>query len=172
MEGVATSMATNVQSVKESVAINREIANTQKRVSELQSRAYLAVVFEGMVPQNLAAGIRFEPRIRIVNQGHSPAHSIRFSVVADTLPFPLDDDFGFTLPVEMSGYSSVINPGLHKMISAVVPQLYSDAEAEQISIGVERRVTTWGIVKYKDAFKSTELFGLDLPTTYLERTNG
>lgn len=152
MEGVSISMATNVESVRESVGINREIADRQKLITELQSRAYLTMLFEGMVPQNPSIGIRFEPRIRIENRGNTPARDIRFSVVADVLPFPLRDDFTFPLPTNLAGHSSVIGPGLHKIISAVVPKLYTETEASQISIGVGQRIATWGIVRYRDAF--------------------
>lgn len=61
MEGIAESMATNVGSVRETVAINREIADRRKLVTELQSRAYLTVVFDVMVPQSIATELRFEP---------------------------------------------------------------------------------------------------------------
>jgi hypothetical protein len=152
MEGVSISMASNVESVRESVGINREIADRQKLITELQSRAYLTILFEALVPQNPSTGIRFQPRMRIENRGNTPAHDIRFSIVADVLPFPLRDDFTFPLPTDTAGHSSVIGPGLNKMISAVVPKLYPDTEATQISIGVGQRIATWGIVKYRDAF--------------------
>jgi hypothetical protein len=162
MEGVAASMATNTESVKKSVAISREIADTQKLVTELQSRAYLAILFEGMVPQDVSTGIRFEPRIRIENRGTTPAREIRFAMFADVQPFPLREDFAFPLPTQETGFSSVIGPGLHKIINAVVPKLYSETEANQIIDGVGQRIVSWGIVRYKDAFQIARIvrFGL------------
>lgn len=152
MEGIATSMAASVESVKESVQITREMADRQKLITELQSRAYLAVLFDGMVPQNIETGVRFEPRMRIENRGNTPASNIRFSVVVDVLPFPLNDDFVFPLPIEMLGHSSVIGPGLHKIISGVVPILYEEPEGTKISNGVGKRIVLWGLITYRDAF--------------------
>jgi hypothetical protein len=152
MEQIAESMAISVESVRQSVAINREIADRQKLVSELQSRAYLTIVFLGVVPQNTATKVRFEPRMNIDNRGNTPAYNIRFAAFADVLPFPLRDDFKFPLPPELFRHSSAIGPGLHKMISAVVPKLYPEAEADQIASGVGQRIVAWGIVKYQDAF--------------------
>jgi hypothetical protein len=100
MERIAESMADSVESVRESVGISREIADRQKLITELQSRAYLTILFEGMVPQNTATKIRFEPRLRIENRGNTPARNIRFAMVADIFPFPLRDDFPFPLPTE------------------------------------------------------------------------
>ncbi len=152
MEQVSESLALNAKSVGESVGITREIADRQRLITELQSRAYLLVLFEGMVPQNIAANVKFEPRIRIENKGGTPAHNIRFAIRADVLSFPLRDDFTFPLPTDEFAYSSAIGPGLHKIIFAVVPNIYAEAEAEQIASGLGRRVVTWGIVKYEDAF--------------------
>jgi hypothetical protein len=152
MERTAESMAASVKFVRETVEINREIADRQELVAELQSRAYLTIVFEGVAPQNIETGFRFEPRVRIENRGNTPAHTIRFAAFADVIPFPLPDDFRFSLPTELPGHSATIGPGLHKIVSAVVPKLYPAAEANQIASGEGQRIIAWGIVKYQDAF--------------------
>ncbi len=151
MERISDSMAQSVQSVETSVGINREIADRQKLITELQSRAYVTILFDGMVPQNPDTNIRFEPMFRILNQGNTPAYNIGFAIVADVLPFPLRDDVAFALPAAMR-HSSFIASGQHKIISAVVPKLYPEPEARQIRIGVGQRIVTWGIVNYEDAF--------------------
>ena len=69
------------------------------------------------------------------------------------VPFPLGDDFSFSLPTELTGYSSSIGPTMHKIIGAVVPEIYTEPDGAEISLGVQRRVVAWGIVKYDDAFK-------------------
>jgi hypothetical protein len=150
MQNIAISMATSVQSVKESVAINREIADRQKLITELQSRAYLTMVFDGVVPQGPSA--IFESVIRILNQGNTPAYNIEFAMVADVLPFPLNDDFAFPLPPQRR-FSSPIGPAQHKIISAMVAKRYSELEVEQIVKGIDQRLVAWGIVSYEDAFK-------------------
>jgi len=153
MENVATSMAESAESVRTSVAINREIADTQKLVTELQSRAYLVAIFAAMTPQNDTTNIRFQPHIQIENRGNTPAYDVRFSISADVAAFPLRDEFTFALPPQPLGHSSAIGPGLHKLISGVVPKIYPKVEADQVCMGVGQRVIAWGIVKYRDAFK-------------------
>ena len=152
MEGISVSMASNVESVRESVGITREIADRQKLISELQSRAYLATVFEVVLSQNIATGFKFEVRHKIINQGHTPAHNIRYSMFADVQSFPLSDNFSFPLPAEVSGHCSDIGPGLHKIIAGVVSTVYSETEEEQIKLGARQRIVSWGMITYQDAF--------------------
>ena len=79
METIAESLLANAESVRASVAITREIADRQKLITELQSRAYLTVGFDSLVPQNSETKVRFEPRMRLENRGNTPARSVRFS---------------------------------------------------------------------------------------------
>lgn len=150
MEGVATSMALNVEAVKQSVGISREIADRQELVTELASRAYLTMVFGAMTPQDEANGVRFQPHIQIVNRGNTPAYNIRFHIASGVVPFPVRDDFVFPLPNELTGHASPIGPGLHKIIASVVPEVYPNDD--EIKLGVSTRVIAWGIVRYQDAF--------------------
>lgn len=161
MERISESMANSTESVRESVNISRDIADRQKLITELQSRGYLTIAFESMVPQNPAAGLRFAPHMRLENRGSTPAYNIRFATSADVLPFPLADDFAFPLPAEPPYHSGTIGPGLHKILSAVVPKQYTDTEAGQIESGSGQRIVAWGIVKYQDAFtiERSLLFG-------------
>lgn len=152
MEGVATSMSTNAESVKTSVAISREIADRQKLVTELTSRAYLSVLFSAMVPQNLQTRVRYEPRMTILNNGQTPAYNVNFRIAADVMPFPLRPGFEFPLPPATNNINS-LGPHLTKIISAVVPRLYAPLEVQQITDGVNQRIYVWGIVTYIDAFK-------------------
>jgi hypothetical protein len=151
MEGVAASMAENVENVKESVEISREIADRQKQITELQSRPFLAVTFLGVVPQDPKTGIRFEPRMTLINLGNTPAYNVKFCTSADVLPFPLPSDFAFPLPPP-NRTSSFIAPRLTKILAAVVPKIYSVVEAKQIAGGAGQRIFMWGYVTYDDAF--------------------
>ena len=153
MEGVAASMVANTESLRESVGISRRIANRQEFISELQSRAYLSVEFLGMVPQNTATGMRFEPRRTIVNRGNTPAYKVKVVARADVVPFPVRDDYPFDLPaIEEEGAGSIIASTLTKIVSAVVPDIYPDAEVTRIKAGGEIRILMWGKVTYEDAF--------------------
>jgi hypothetical protein len=111
MERVAKAMAQNAESVKTSVAMQREIADRQKLVTELQSRAYLSIVLVGVVPQNSDTGYRYEPRLGIVNNGSTPAYDVSFRASSDLCHFPLPPDFAFPLPEAIPSRSiSVIGP--------------------------------------------------------------
>lgn len=87
MGRIADAMNQSVESVRISVGISREIADRQKLITELQSRAYITILFEGMIAQNPDTGVRFEPVLRIHNQGNTPAYNIGFAMLADVLPF-------------------------------------------------------------------------------------
>jgi hypothetical protein len=152
MESVAKSMASNAESVKESLATNKQIAERQKLITELQSRAYLSVTFLGLVPQDATTGIRFEPRVNLVNLGNTPAYNVRFTVVADVLPFPIRDDFTYQLPTTLTS-PTTLGPRLEKVITAVVPKMYPPIEEQQIRNGAGQRIVIWGRVEYEDAFK-------------------
>jgi hypothetical protein len=151
MERVAESLAANAESVKISVQTTKDIADRQKLIGELQSRAYLSVVFGEMITQQ--PPLRFEPKLLIINNGLTPASKVSFRIAADVMPFPLADDFGFPLPgVHPQASIGIIGPRLNKIISAVVPKLYPDIEAHQIMTGVGQRIYVWGEVTYEDAF--------------------
>jgi hypothetical protein len=163
MEGVAQSMAGNVASVRETVSINREIADRQKLISELQSRAYLSVDFLGMVPQNARTGMRFEPRFTVTNKGNTPACKVKVIAQADLVQMRLLNDFRFHLPeFPQENPGSIIASGSQKISSAVVPILYADQEVTRIKAGAEVRLAMWGKVSYEDAFGIARfvMFGL------------
>ena len=61
-------------------------------------------------------------------------------------------DITFPVPTEPGGYSSTIGPGLHKIISAVVPKSYEEDESSRIALGQGKIIAGWGIVRYEDMF--------------------
>jgi hypothetical protein len=155
MEGVAASMAVNVESVKESVGINRDIANTQKLVTELQSRPYLYAAFEAALFQD--ANHVFEVRATLHNRGNTPAYDVTFRAAAGIIPAPVPGDFGFPLPDNSAGASvSVLAPGTHKLIARSVPGRADDDEVDSIKYGTGPQcLAMWGVVKYRDAFEKS-----------------
>ncbi len=70
MDAIAVSMAISVESIKQSVQISKDIANQQKLVGELQSRAYLSVQFEDAIYQD--ATHVFEGIAVVVNRAILP----------------------------------------------------------------------------------------------------
>jgi hypothetical protein len=176
MEGIAGSMATNVASVKESVGISREIADGQREIAdrqrlitELQSRAYLSVEHLGMVPQNAGTGLRFEPRAAIVNKGNTPAYKVKYSARAEVVPFPPPSDYVFNLPrIPEEGIGGFIPSTLNRIMSAVVPEIYSDPELAKIKASVETRIVMWGRVTYEDAFGIARFVNFGLSYVFFE----
>jgi uncharacterized protein YoxC len=153
MEGISESMASNVESVRESVGISREIANVQKLATELQSRAYLSAFFNNAIFQD--ANHVFEVEAILRNHGNTPAYDVTFRAVAQIVPVPLPEDFAFPLPDETGGTSvSLMAPGTTKLIVRPLPAKVPDDQVEAIKRGVPPQcLTMWGIVEYQDAFK-------------------
>ena len=153
MEEVAGSMAVNADSVKESVRINREIADVQKLATTLQSRAYLSAFFNAAKFQD--ANHVFEVQAALRNHGNTPAYDVTFRAVAQIVPAPLPEDFGFPLPDETAGTSvSLMAPGATKLIMRSVSGKVPDDQVAAIKRGDPPRcLAIWGIVKYRDAFE-------------------
>ena len=155
MEGIAESMASNVESVRESVGISREIADTQKLVTELQSRAYLSVAFNTALFQD--ANHVFEVQAIMHNRGNTPAYDVTFSAVAGIIAAPIPDDFEFPLPDNSAGASvSFLAPGTHKLITRSVLGRVHDDEVNSIKRDTPPRcLAMWGVVRYRDAFEKS-----------------
>lgn len=155
MEQVSEALAQTAASAAENTQLVREMSERQARIAALQSRAYLSVQFGTVIPQDNNTGYRFEPRMLIINNGHTPAYRVRHRIASNVLPFPsLPTDFEFPLP-ETHPKASIgtLGPEQRFIIQAVVPHLCSDAEIAQIRNGIDRRIYVWGTVLYEDAFR-------------------
>jgi hypothetical protein len=134
MERIADSMAVSVESVKTSIGINREIADTQKLVTELQSRPYLSAAFDTAIFQD--ANHVFEVRAILRNHGNTPAYDVTFRAVAQIVNVPLPEDFPFYLPNDTAGASvSLIAPGAIKLVTRGVSERVPDDQIESIKRG-------------------------------------
>jgi hypothetical protein len=155
MEGISTSMASSVQSARESVGITREIADRQKTIMELGGRAYLSAGFNASIYQD--ANHVFEATAFLVNRGSTPAYDVTFRASVDILPFPIPENFDFPLPEETAGTSvSLIAPGLMKTFTRPLSRKVPDDEVDAIKRGGPPQCfLMWGIVKYRDAFKES-----------------
>jgi hypothetical protein len=156
MEGIAESMAANVESVRVSLGISREIADMQKLATELHSRAYLSAIFTAAGYQD--ANHVFEVQAALRNHGNTPAYDVTFRAVAELLPVPIPDDFAFPLPDDTAGPSvSLMAPGITKLITRRVPGKVPDDQVEDIKRGrTPRCLAMWGVVKYRDAFNKND----------------
>jgi hypothetical protein len=155
MEGIAESMASNVDSVRISVDISREVADMQKLATELHGRAYLSAVFNAAKYQD--ADHVFDVEAAFKNHGNTPAYDVTFRAVAQIVPMPLPEDFAFPLPTETAVPSvSLMAPGITKFITRSVSGKVPDDQVEDIKRGrAPRCLAMWGVVKYRDAFNKT-----------------
>ena len=154
MNKVAGSLKINADKIIESVELNKEIAERQKLVGELQTRAYVAVNYIGIVPQNIETGYRFEPRLQIISSGITPAYKLSHRTAADILDFPLPADFVFPLDSGDENPSiGMLGPRNSFIISAAAPRLYSLDEIQEFQAGVKKRIFVWGRLTYEDAFQ-------------------
>jgi hypothetical protein len=155
MEGVAASMSSNAESVRQSVAISEEIATTQRLAIELQGRAYLSVFFEEAMYQDI--NHVFEVSAVIKNYGNTPAYDVGFKAVAQVVPMPLPEEFAYPLPDNSAATSvSLIAPGTTKTITRAVSGRVSDNKVEAIKrASPPQCLAMWGIVNYRDAFNKT-----------------
>jgi hypothetical protein len=152
MEGVATSMSKNVESLKDTIAINRRIADRQKLVSEMQLRAYISVVIGAAVYQERGKKIRFEGRPLLVNQGGTPARKVIHVTNVGIFPVPLPKGFEFpNLGKEPAG-ESMIGPQQNRTLSAILDDYVADDSVEKIKRADGRGLYVWGHINYVDAF--------------------
>lgn len=151
MEGIAESMALSVTSVRDSVAISRDIAERQKLVTELAGRAYLTVAFDSAIYQDETH--IFEAIANVSNRGSTPAYEVTFRAASAIVEFPIADEFTFPLSEANAGHSvSIIGPGMNKILRRAVDGRVPDEEVASIKAGGPRCLLMWGVVDYRDAF--------------------
>lgn len=155
MEEVSESLAISAESVKVSVAISREIADRQKLVTELQSRAYLSAIFQEAIFQDDSHN--FGSLVLFRNHGNTPAYDVTFKAAAQILPFPVPDDFQFPLDDGTAAASvSLMAPGITKTIRRNVPARVPENQIDSIKRGGPPMcLAMWGSATYRDAFKET-----------------
>jgi len=160
LDDVAKAMALNAEQLQETIGVNHEnlatskrIADQQEKIGALQTRAYLAVAYITVVPQNNNTLYRFEPRMQLTSSGSTPAYKVSSRAVSAVLSHPLPDDFPFPIPdaTPIDGLG-MLGPRNGFILSAPAPQMYSDLEIAEIKNGSRSRLYVWGIVDYEDAF--------------------
>lgn len=172
MEGVAQSLEVSTASNAASVSISREIADRQKLVTELGSRAYLSVVFNAAAYQD--ADHRFEGQIVVGNRGNTPAYDVTVKATVGIVQSPIPDDFEFPLTDrDLSGSVSFIAPGLSKMITRAFRDRVAEADVAGIKSGAGPRCfAMWGIVDYKDAFNEPRFVKFAFSMSWLDWAPG
>ncbi len=154
--GESARAASAMEEVAEAVAISAKAATESvaniKDVTARQLRAYLVANFGAVVPQDRNANYHFGVRILLVNTGNTPAYNTSFKAKADIVPFPLPDDFSFTLPETPVASASTLGPHQNFIMSGILDRMVSDEEITEISTGPNKRLFIWGTATYEDAF--------------------
>ena len=178
MESLATSMSENVARLKETVEINKGIADAQK----LQLRAYVSVKIGKASFQDCANNVHFSGGVTIVNTASTPAQKLRYQVRVGILPNPLPSptDFELLLP-KKAGDDGLLPPYADRDIPGGQIEFMPDNEVADIKRGIGRGVFIWGKISYEDTvgigFHETEFCHLltwlpPHPTTGVEPVYG
>jgi hypothetical protein len=145
MEGVAAG-------INESGTNTRELFATQRQFAKLQLRPYLSVVEPGFVAQNTEHNLFAGIQINVLNTGHSPALNFRVAARVKILPFPLPEDFDFTIPRGEIIPSGHINPGQRFFVRRNLDRRMPDDEVRDIMAGEGRRLYIYGTIFFIDSF--------------------
>lgn len=150
MEGVAESMARNVEHVVKSVEIMSDNADVQREFGMMNMRAYIDILIGDAVYQT--DHTVFEAAPYMTNSGNTPARKVRWKIAADVLPVPLPDDFAFPLGDESIGENTIgsLKGG---SFSATIKRRVPDSEVAAIKAGDGQALYCWGVVSYIDMFK-------------------
>src|SRR5260370_15150258 len=118
-----------------------------------QQRDYLCVNFATAAFQNRETTLRFEVRLVLINVGLTPGYKVSYKARADVLPFPLPDDFDFSLPDILTGSETTLGGfGQNLILSAIVDRIYSEEEEAEIKAGSNKRLYIFGTANYEDAY--------------------
>lgn len=97
--------------------------------------------------------VRFEGKPSLVNTGNTPARKVRIRIAADILPNPLPDDFGFSIPDELTGIGEqTVGVRQPYVLSGIVKTFVPDPEVSAIKEGIKKALYVWGVVSYEDIF--------------------
>lgn len=152
MVSVAKSLEANQAQLRQTVEINRQIADRQKSLGEMQLRAYLSVVIGGALYQERDKNLRFEGSAILANQGQTPASRVVHRTKVAIFDVPLPENFQLPpLPVAATG-ENLIGPQQNRTLTAVLDDFVPDEEVESIKRGQRKGLYIWGKISYLDAF--------------------
>jgi hypothetical protein len=129
-----------------------EIVDNNKDTMTRLLRAYLCVNFGAAIFQRPETNFRFEVRFQLVNAGQTPAYKVAYKAHAAILPFPLPEDFDFSLPNVPAGSESTLGHGQHLIMSGAVDRLYSEDQVAEIRSGL-KRLYLFGTATYEDVYR-------------------
>jgi hypothetical protein len=144
MEKFAASAAIASKAATESVATTKE---TMTRLL----RAYLCVNFGAAAFQNSETGSKFELNLQLINAGQTPGYKVGYRAYTEVFPFPLPQDFAFSLPEVPANSESTLGHGQHTILTGLMHRLCSAEEITEIKSG-SKRLYIYGTVTYEDVY--------------------
>ena len=154
MSSVAESMAANVEFLRQTVAINKGIADRQKLISTLQSRPYVFPTSIGSLWRRIdgvnPAQYEWQIRVAWTNYGSLPTSNLVICTTAALRDGPLPPDFNFPYDQGHCTVGGVLLPHT-PLNSASLPwnEQLSPEQIEAVRKG-EKLLYVWGWAKYKD----------------------
>jgi hypothetical protein len=123
----------------------------QKLVTELSTRAYVSVAFDGLATHQ-DADHNFAAVVNILNKGTTPAYGLTAKAAARIIPSKLPEEFDFSIG-EATPSVGMLGPGLGFSVRRWSPTRVADDEIRPIAGGgPPQAFLIYGTVNYRDAF--------------------
>lgn len=141
------------EAAKESAEATQKAVELSDRTAERQLRAYIGIkptILHNLRPTH-ATAIAFN----VINFGQTPAYNLRQAALAFIVPFPLPKNFPFPSLEAIAPVQNTLNPqdSVEGLAGLESGKPFTVSEIEEIVEGSSKRLTVFGIVKYRDAFK-------------------
>jgi hypothetical protein len=129
------------------------LGREQSETTRAELRAYLSVVIGAATYQDRAAGVRFEAKPAILNNGQTPAYNVRYRAKVEILTDSVAGGYTFSAPPDTPRSQSSIGPRENRLMSAILPHMVPDSEVQDIKDGKGKALWVWGVVHYDDVFR-------------------
>ena len=123
-------------------------------IMQQQMRAYVSVSVGGAVHQT--EDYLFEIRLTLQNDGLTPARNIAYRSMVGILPADVDAAHVFQVPpVEITNDASLSPRQKLGIGGGLLTDRLCEADVADVMVGKDRRLYTWGFVRYEDIFGTT-----------------
>jgi hypothetical protein len=146
MEGVANSL-------EEITVANRQTAELIRDNAINQMRAYITISYGQLFYQDQRVGPRIQMDPAVLNVGFTPARRVVSAFKAAILPFPIPDDFDFTIPEPDPDIGGTMHPRQPYTFRAVADEFYTEEDIWDTIFLKGRALYVWGTVWYDDISK-------------------
>jgi hypothetical protein len=139
--------------MRESLNMAQRTIETTERNAELELRAYLSrAPSERHLEVSDQRGTVFEFRVRINNDGKTPAYRVRSGGAVIILQVPLPPDVSLEVrQPDINPSETIVGPGRGLIVSLLTEPL-SPQEIADVKAGTEKKMFLFIIVTYRDIF--------------------